>query len=101
MMTTWHPTAPAAFDAAVVPLAGTRAEVMRTLGLHASTYYSALAGDRDGTRAAVSWCQRWAEARPGERIRLEFDTEMGWRAEAKTTKTAPPRRTGEGQREER
>jgi len=101
MMSTWQPTAAAAFDAVAVPLLGTRRAVAEAVGVTEATYGDIVRGRRDGTRAAVSWCQRWAEARPGERIRLEFDTALGWRAEATNTNSAPPRRTGEGQREER
>ena len=114
-MSSWHATAAAAFDAAAVPLAGSRSAVARVLGISRSAYGDTVRGRWDGTQAARQWADRWAEARPEERIMLHYDPERGWRAvvvtglevrdveggTAQTTKTAPPRRTGEGQREER
>lgn len=79
-MTDWHESAALSFDGAAVPLAGSRAAVARALGISRGHYGSTVSGDRDGTRAAVSWCLRWAEVRPSERIMLHYDPPRGWRA---------------------
>lgn len=79
-VTTWHDTAAAAFDAVAVPLAGTRRAVAEVLGIGEAAYGDTVRGRRDGTRAAVSWCLRWAEVRPTERILLHYDPAEGWRA---------------------
>lgn len=76
----WHDTAAAAFDAVAVPLAGSRAAVARELGISRGQYGDLVHGRYDGTRAAVSWCLRWAEVRPSERILLHYDPAEGWRA---------------------
>lgn len=78
-MSDWHDSAGAAFDAAAVPLAGSRAAVARVLGVTRSTYGDYVMERYDSTQAAVRWCIRWAEERPDERILLHYDPAHGWR----------------------